>query len=79
MFPVGPRTPCHSRPSSGAFPLGIFLSRASKRASVLRCRDLCVLIDLNQYPMPLQITTCQGEGVPDEAVDVEQPFARHPS
>jgi len=35
-------------------------------------RYLCIRLGLDQYPMPLQIAARQGNGFPDEVVDVEQ-------
>src|SRR3982075_3502485 len=35
-------------------------------------RYLCIRLGLDQYPVPLQIAVRQGEGFPDEVVDVER-------
>ncbi len=38
-------------------------------------RQLCIRLGLHQYPVPLQIAARQGEGFPDEVVDVERSSA----
>src|SRR6266478_7776455 len=35
-------------------------------------RGLCIRLDLDRYPVPLQIAAGQGEGFPDEFVDIER-------